>query len=207
MRPISRETIIDRKQPLLRWSAVFAGTAISIALWVLLQMLGMGVGFAAINLDDAGSLRDLGIGTTAWTCVAPMLAMFAGGVFAGRLAGTHERGIGAVHGIVVWALTSLLGLGAMLELITALAEGAMHGGMMMSGPNAQPPTSAELGQATAATGQILLGAGVSMLVSLATAVIGGCLGITRRERRRETDRTNEPRIEPPPVVIAPPPAP
>ncbi|HTR51727.1 MAG TPA: hypothetical protein VMJ10_13520 [Kofleriaceae bacterium] len=211
MRPISRETIIDRKQPLLRWSAVFAGTAISIALWVLLQMLGMGVGFAAINLDDAGSLRDLGIGTTAWTCIAPMIAMFIGGLIAGRLAGTHERGIGAVHGFVVWALTSMLGIGAMLGLVSALAEGAMHGAMTMNGQPGQPPTSAELGQAASATGQILLGAGVSMLVSLATAVLGGLAGVTRRERRREGDRTVVTTVEPPPppptVIVAAPPAP
>jgi len=203
MRPISRETIIDRKQPLLRWSAVFAGTAISVALWLLLQMLGMGIGLAAIDLDDSGSLRDLGIGTTAWTCIAPLIAMFIGGVIAGRLAGTHERGIGAVHGLVVWALTSLLGLGALLGLVSALAEGAMHGAMTM-GNGAQPPTSAELGQAAIATGQILLGAGVSMLVGLATAVLGGVVGVTRRERRRDSDQTT---VIEHPVVVATPPAP
>ncbi|HEY1556787.1 MAG TPA: hypothetical protein VGF94_18255 [Kofleriaceae bacterium] len=207
MRPISRETIIDRKQPLLRWGAVIAGAAVSIALWVLFQLLGMGIGLAAIHVDDAGSLRDLGIGTTAWACVAPMLAMFVGGIIAGRMAGTHERGVGAVHGFVVWALTSLLGIAALVALITTLANGALPDVTIGTPPSGQAPTTTELQQATTATGQILLGAGISMLVSLATAVLGGLAGVTKRERRRVADRTIVTPVVPPPVVEATPPAP
>ena len=51
---ISRETIlIDRRQPTLRWSAVFAGVACSAGFWMLLQLLGMGIGLAAIDVDNA----------------------------------------------------------------------------------------------------------------------------------------------------------
>src|ERR1041384_3980556 len=55
---ITRETIlIDRRQPMLRWSAVFAGAACSIGFWMLLQLIGVGVGLAAVDVNNAGSLR------------------------------------------------------------------------------------------------------------------------------------------------------
>jgi hypothetical protein len=215
MRPITRETIVDRRQPLLRWSAVFAGAAISVALWVVLQMLGMGIGFAAIDVDNAGSLRDVGIGTTAWTAAAPMIAMFIGGIIAGRMAGTHERGVGATHGFVVWAITSLVGMCALVVLVTTLAAGAIRGNAVML-PQSPDDTSTDVAQATVATGQILLGAGISLVASLLTCVLGGAAGVQRRRRglrRNPADvRTIETPVVPPPphtteTIVATPPAP
>lgn len=203
MRPITRETIIDRRQPLLRWSAVFAGAAISIALWVLLQTLGMGIGLAAVDLDDAGSLRDIGIGTTVWTAAAPMIAMFIGGLIAGRMAGTHARGVGATHGFVVWALTSLLGLCALVFVVTLLADGGMRMAAADLAPLPQQPGQHEVAEAAIATSQILLGVGIAMAVSLLTAVLGGLAGVTKRIRREPRELAPEDRQ----VVIATPPAP
>jgi hypothetical protein len=220
MKPITRETIWDRRQPLLRWSAVFAGAAMSIALWVVLQMLGMGVGLGAIDVDDAGLLRDIGIGTTAWTCAAPVVSMFVGGWIAGRMAGTHERGVGATHGVVVWALGSLIGLGTVVVMVTTLAAGAAHAvdaAIAISPPDqAQELSHREASQAANTVGHILLGAGATLLVGLAACVVGGAAGVrTHRRRGRARDpenmRTIETQVVPPPVtgepIVATPPAP
>jgi MFS family permease len=216
MRPITRETILDRRQPLLRWSAIFAGATISIALWLVLQMLGMGIGLAAVDLDDAGLLRDIGIGTTAWTCAAPLVAMFVGALIAGRMAGTHERRVGTTHGFVVWALTSLVGLVTVVMMVTTLAAGAARAADVTVEPEipGHRMTPRDIGQATNTVGHILLGAGATMLVGLAVSAIGGAAGVRRRERRgRERDpenmRTIETPVVPPPmtteaVVPAPP---
>ena len=206
MRPITRETITDRRQPLLRWSAVFAGGAISIALWVLLQTLGMGIGLAAVDIDDAGSLRNVGIGTTVWTAAAPMIAMFVGGLIAGRMAGTHARGVGATHGFVVWALTSLLGLCALVFVVTLLADGAMRTAAEGLAPMPQQPSQHDVAEAAVATSQLLLGVGISMAMSLVTAVLGGLAGVTKHVRRevREVREVGPVDRE---VVIATPPAP
>lgn len=126
---ISRETVlIDRRQPALRWSAVFAGVACSAGFWILLQLLGLGIGLAAIDVDNAGSLRGVGLGTTVWSLIAPLIAMFLGGLVAGRLATTTERKIAGMHGLVMWALTSIVGLWATIWIVTAVAGGAIRTG-------------------------------------------------------------------------------
>src|SRR5690606_15493372 len=100
MKPISRETIVDRRQPQMRWGAVLAGTALAIGLWVLLHILGVGLGLAVIDTDDAGNLRGIGIGTGIWVLIAPLIAMFLGALLAGFLSGTRDSKVGAMHGSV-----------------------------------------------------------------------------------------------------------
>jgi len=133
MKPISREAIVERRQPYLRWSAIFGGGILGIGVWILLQVLGMGLGLSAIDTDDAGSLRAVGIGTGIWSIIAPLIAMFVGGALAGRLCGTRERGVGAMHGGVMWALGLAVGLWSMMSLVGALASGVGHvGGMAVT---------------------------------------------------------------------------
>jgi hypothetical protein len=124
VRPISRETIIDRRQPLMRWGAVFAGTALAVGLWILLQTLGMGLGLAAVDTDDAGSLKAVGIGTGIWSVIAPLIALFIGAYVAGRLAGAREVRVGGTHGAVGWSLATVIGLWAMVSIVSTLASGA-----------------------------------------------------------------------------------
>jgi len=198
MRPITRETIIDRRQPTLRWSAVFAGAAISVALWVLLQMLGMGIGLATIDVDNAGSLRSVGIGTTVWTLAAPVIAMFIGSMIAGRSANSFERGVGASHGFVVWSLTSVLGIVATVGMVTLLARtSAMAWTPEVPIGHAHPIGHEQITQAAETTGKILLGAGLSLLISLVAALLGGATGVRRRPPV-ET-RTVQAPVVPPPV--------
>jgi hypothetical protein len=123
VKPISRETILDRRQPLMRWSAVLAGTVLAIGLWILLQTLGMGLGLSAVDTDDAGSLRGVGIGTGIWSIIAPLIALFAGAFVAGRLAGTRDSRVGAMHAAVMWGLSMALGLWLMLSIVSAMASG------------------------------------------------------------------------------------
>lgn len=124
MKPFSREAIVDRRQPFMRWGAVFAGTALAVGLWVLFHTLGMGLGLAAIDTDDAGSLKGAGIGTGIWSIIASLIAMFVGAMLAGRLAGTREPKVGAMHGSVMWALASGIGLWAIFAIVSSLASGA-----------------------------------------------------------------------------------
>jgi hypothetical protein len=133
MRPFSRETIIDRRQSHMRWSAVFAGTAFAIGIWILLQTLGMGIGLSAVDVDNAGNLKGIGIGTGVWSLIVPLIAMFIGALLAGRLSGAWSRGVGAMHGGVMWALALVIGLWAMFSLVSAIASGASRiGGAAVS---------------------------------------------------------------------------
>ncbi len=149
MRPYTREAVLDRRQPLMRWSAVFAGTVLAIGLWILLQTLGMGLGLSAVDTDDAGSLKAVGIGTGIWSIIAPLIATFAGAYVAGRLAATRDRGVAAMHGSVVWALATAVGLWAMISVVSAMASGAVR----IGGAAAQAGGAAVGGVVSGAGGQ------------------------------------------------------
>jgi hypothetical protein len=128
MNPITREAVIERRQPHMRWSAVLAGTALSIGLWILLQVLGMGLGLSAVDTDDAGSLRSVSIGTGIWSLIAPLIALFVGAMLTGRLAGTRDRKVGAMHGSVTWALATAIGLWAIVTLVSTMVNGVTRAG-------------------------------------------------------------------------------
>ncbi|NVB84598.1 MAG: YrzE family protein [Kofleriaceae bacterium] len=112
----------------MRWSAVFAGAVFTIGLWILLQSLGMGLGLSAVDVNDAGSLKGVGIGTGIWSIIAPLISLFIGGLLAGRLCGSNERKVGAMHGGVMWALASAVGLWALITVISTLASGVARVG-------------------------------------------------------------------------------
>jgi MFS family permease len=200
MRPITRETITDRRQPALRWSAVFAGATVAVALWVLLQMLGIGAGLATVDVIDAGSRRTASIGTTVWTLFAPLVALFIGGLVAGRLASTYDAKVGAMHGFIAWAFASLLGMFATISAVSMLTGPAMHGataGLMSDDVRVHPNMrAAELQQAADSAGKMLLGAGISLLVGLGAAVGGGVLAARKPTRKRRI--TAEVTVVPPP---------
>jgi hypothetical protein len=201
MRPITRETILDRRQPSLRWSAVFAGAAVAVALWVVLQLIGMGAGLAAVDLYDDGSLRNVGMGTTVWSMLAPLIALFVGGMIAGRLATTFDQKVAMGHGLVTWAIASLAGVVAVAWLVSAISHGAvnMAYGQLPTVDNVviDPSLRAgELSEATDKTGKILAGAGVTLLLSLGAAIGGAALSARKLTRPRH--RTQEVPVVPMP---------
>jgi hypothetical protein len=204
MRPSITREIIDRRQPQLRWSAVFGGATVAIALWVLLQMLGMGAGMAAIDLDDAGSVRSVGVGTSVWTLIAPLVALFIGGLVAGRLATTWEARSGAIHGFVTWAIASTLGLLATVTMVGALTHGGPlpTRGVLSDDVRVHPSLrSAEVQRATERAGKMLLGSGISLLLGLGAAVGGGVLGAKKLGKlpgRRQRVTTEVPVVPMPP---------
>lgn len=106
---------------------MFAGAAIAGGLWLLLQLLLTGGALSAVDADDVEHARAFGIGTTIGSVIAPLLAIFAGGLVAGRLAAHYDRKVAGLHGALVWAVTSLLGLVLMASAVAALADQASMG--------------------------------------------------------------------------------
>jgi hypothetical protein len=150
---ITRETVlIDRRQPRLRWSAVFAGAICSIGFWILLQLIGVGIGLASVDVDEVQSLRGAGVGTTVWSLISPLIAMFFGGLIAGKLSQTYDRKVAGAHGLVMWALTAIVGLVATISIVSAVAQGAMRHRRVMFAPDpwsaSQPATTSSVGIAT-----------------------------------------------------------
>lgn len=118
---------IERPAALRRisWGAIFAGTVIAMVTHMLLGLLGVGVG--ATTIDPAGegspSGQALSMGAAIWWVVCSLIAVFLGGLVAGRLAGMPRRQDGALHGLVTWAFSTLV-----LVWIVASATSGIVGG-------------------------------------------------------------------------------
>ncbi|MBA3456099.1 MAG: hypothetical protein H0T42_23575 [Deltaproteobacteria bacterium] len=124
MQPITRETLTDRRQPAIRWSAVLGGAALAVGLWGVLQILGVGLALTALDPDDAGSARGVAYGAGIWSMLAPLIAMFAGGYLAAKLANTYDRRIATAHAAVMWGVTAIAGLVFTLWMVSQAALGA-----------------------------------------------------------------------------------
>lgn len=98
------ETVISPARSRTSWGAIFAGVLVAIASQVLLVMLGLAVGAAAIDPNAASPFSGLGIGSIIWLVLSGFLSLFAGAYVTGRLSGVVNRADGGLNGLVVWAL-------------------------------------------------------------------------------------------------------
>lgn len=122
----------------ISWGAIIAGTVMALMVQLLLSILGLGVGAGAIDpLSEANPVAGIGTGAGIWFAVSLLLALFAGGYVAGRAAGIPRRQDGMLHGLLTWALTTLL----TFYLLTTTVGGLIGG------------TTRVFGQTLAATGR------------------------------------------------------
>ncbi|EAR52246.1 hypothetical protein OG2516_02379 [Oceanicola granulosus HTCC2516] len=89
------------------WSAIFAGTAIALALFILLSLLGLWWGFAALEPTDAEPVGAVPSVAPWWIVISQLLALLGGGYAAGRLGGVLHKMGNYLHGAAVWAVTTL----------------------------------------------------------------------------------------------------
>ena len=123
MKPIfSREAVVDRRQPHIRWGAVFAGSVLALGLWNLFGLLFIGGALTEVGHDELVRAGEFGVGTGIGTVLAPLIAMFVGGLVAGRLVSHYDRRVSAAHGALVWAISSVFGLVIMASVFGNLAD-------------------------------------------------------------------------------------
>lgn len=92
------------------WGAIFAGAVSTVALTALLGLLGLGIGFGTFDPSEGDSLRGVPKATLAWWAVISIVATGIGGFVAARLAGIPRSMTGALHGLAVWSVATLLTL-------------------------------------------------------------------------------------------------
>jgi hypothetical protein len=108
----------------MSWAAVFAGSVLSLGIWLLLYLLGLGVGLTVIDPHDPGSLRGAGVTTGIWSLIIPIVAMFVGGLAAARVGGAMTRTAAAIQGGVLWSLATHASVFALVSLVASLVGGA-----------------------------------------------------------------------------------
>lgn len=107
-----RDSIIPPPALLTRvsWGAIFAGAVSAVALTALLSLLGLAIGFGSLDPAEGDSVRGVPKSTLIWWAVISVLATGIGGFVAGRLAGIPRSLTGALHGLAVWSVATLLTL-------------------------------------------------------------------------------------------------
>ncbi|MGU3538449.1 PhnA-like protein [Methylobacterium sp. A54F] len=126
--PLPAEAHADTRAVLLNqvsWGAIFAGAVTALVTQVILNLVGVGVGLASVgtNAADNPAASTVSLSAGVWFVVSGIVASLAGGLIAGRLSGKTLPGAAALHGLVSWAVTTLV----VLYLITSAASGLVGG--------------------------------------------------------------------------------
>lgn len=105
----------------VNWGAVFAGVALALVVHLIISMLGLALGVAAVDpqAGDNPTLTEFSIGAGMWWAISGIVAAFAGGVAAGRLSGTPKESTAGWHGVISWAFTTLF----IFYIVTAAVGG------------------------------------------------------------------------------------
>ncbi len=133
----------------ISWGAVFAGVVVALVVQLLLSMFGIGIGASTIDpgTGDNPSGMTFGIGAGVWWAVSGIAAAFIGGHVAGRLAGKPRESTTSWHGLVTWAMTTLV----VFYLLTTALGGLIGGAYKTVSDAAGGVAQAAEGAARAAT--------------------------------------------------------
>lgn len=118
---ISQENIVRRSLfPAIRWGAVLAGVAVGISVQLVLTLLGIASGLSMTSVQQGEAP---GTGAMIWAGISMLVSALIGAYVAGRMSGLKRKTDGILHGVVSWAVTTLL--------FVVLATSA--GGSLLSG--------------------------------------------------------------------------
>ncbi len=106
------------------WGAVFAGALLALVTQLALSLLGAGIGLSTVDpLQEQNPVNGLGTGAIIWYGISTLVALYVGGMVAGRLAGAPRRVDGLLHGLLGWGLVTLF----TFYLLTTAVGGIISG--------------------------------------------------------------------------------
>jgi hypothetical protein len=151
-RPVA-ETVETSFAPFSRisWGGILAGVVIVLALQIVLNMVGVGIGLSTVEPLTGETPRptSLGIGAGLWLVVSTWIALAAGSFVASRVAGSLHTDDALLHGLVTWGLTLIVGIALLSAAIGAAASRAadLAGGVVKTvGQAAGAPIGAAAGE-------------------------------------------------------------
>jgi len=105
--------------PRVSWGAVFTGVVISLAIYLVMSVLGTAIGASLLSpLSQPDPTRGFGFGSGVWLIVTTVASVFGGAYFAGRCAPV----LGWLHGLLAWAVMILFVVFEMATLIGGAAS-------------------------------------------------------------------------------------
>lgn len=109
----------------ISWGAIIAGAILALVLQVMFGLLGLGIGLATVDPETAGgpSARALTSGAGIYAALTILIATFAGGYTAARMAGSYARRDAVLHGIIAWAVATLVAVYLVASGASAVVTG------------------------------------------------------------------------------------
>lgn len=174
------DAISAARRPLfsaVRWGAIIAGVAAGVSVQLALTLLGIATGLSAA--DIAADNGRAAAGAMLWAGVSMLIAAYIGGYVAARMSGLKRKADGVLHGMVTWAVTTIL-----FAVIAASAGGSLLGGIFNSmGPNVMQGNAriaADRSVESVSTTAWVLFATVAL--ALAIGIAGGAVGAAGSRR-------------------------
>ena len=168
----------------LSWGAIFAGLFVCLAVFLTLQMLGAGIGLAAVDVTgrDTSSGKTLGLGAAIWWLIMGLISLFIGGWVAGRLSAKPSKIDRMLHGFTTWAFFYVVMFWVVTTAFAALAGGSLSllgNSLSAAGQAAGSPQGQQMMQQQGLTPSAIqqelssalgVGAGTSQQGDLTTAI-------------------------------------
>ncbi|WP_373494280.1 hypothetical protein [Aquiflexum sp.] len=108
----------------ISWRAIFAGTVAAISLMIILNLIGLAIGLWSIEPTvENNPLSGLGTGGIIWWVVSNLIVLFVGGFVAARVGVSFANTSGVIHGIMTWALYTLISAWLLTSVIGSIISG------------------------------------------------------------------------------------
>ena len=108
----------------LSWGGIIAGVFTAIAMQLLFNLLGIGIGASSIDVangDQPG--QGMAIGAVIWFVISWVLSLAMGAWAASQFSASGDRRAGALQGFLVWSVASIV-----LVYLLSTAAGKLIGG-------------------------------------------------------------------------------
>jgi hypothetical protein len=180
------------------WSAVFVGVVAALIFQALLSMLGFGLGLLTVDVPTADSApKAVTWAVFTWWAVTGVISAFVAGWFAANFSEAFTAEARATHGLLAWALATLLIIAAAGFSASTSVAGSLGGPSVtafgqyrtMTASDARTrPTQAQIEAARRNLAMVMLGSFVALLVGAGAALAGSQWLPEEEVRRTRTSR-------------------
>lgn len=157
----------------VRWGPIWAGLLTTLASFMILEFLGIGLGLISTANGNAGATSGISTG------IASLIAFFLGGWVAESVSIARGGSAGLLNGFLVWALGVLLilvlsvfGLSQLFGAIGNIGGQFLASGHTITTSGVSSVNNSQVGNVTQSAGW---GAFIGMVITAAAAALGGWL--------------------------------
>jgi hypothetical protein len=138
--------------PVVRWSGIIAGLVVSAGGLLLLSVLGVAVGIAALpdgSVAGGDGAARLGTAAAIWAGLSLLAGFFVAGLVSARATNHPDRGGAVIQGTLVWVLGIAIVAGIVMSGIGTTVAGLVPGfgflarGAIVSGVSTTTGTSSD----------------------------------------------------------------